>query len=93
MIGAGRGEGERFETCVNVVQEALPIALARPYSQFVLPPGTKVSCGYTSIVTVTYNYCNNIIHSYCKHSILNWVSISVGQVGTQKQQNSKATNM
>lgn len=37
----GRGEGERFETCVNVVQEALPIALARPYSQFVLPPGTK----------------------------------------------------
>ena len=40
---AGRGQGERYETCVNVVQEALPIALARPYSQFVLPPGTKVN--------------------------------------------------
>ena len=45
---AGRGEGERYETCVNVVQEALPIALARPYSQFVLPPGTKVKYDTTT---------------------------------------------
>ena len=42
IVATGRGEGERYETCVNVVQDALPIALARPYSKFVLPPGTKV---------------------------------------------------
>ena len=42
IVVAGRGEGERYEICVNVVQDALPIALARPYSKIVLPPGTKV---------------------------------------------------
>jgi hypothetical protein len=52
LTAAGRGQGERYETCVNVVQEALPIALARPYSQFVLPPGTKVkhyACMHTYV--------------------------------------------
>ena len=38
----GRGDGERYVTCIKVVQEVLPIALARPYSRYVLPPGTKV---------------------------------------------------
>ena len=51
IVAAGRGEGERYETCVNVVQDALPIALARPYSKFVLPPGTKVK-----YITCTYTY-------------------------------------
>ena len=49
-VTIGRGDGERYETCIKVVQEAFPIALARPYSKHVLPPGTKVS-GFTCIWT------------------------------------------
>lgn len=70
---AGRGEGERFETCVNVVQEALPIALARPYSQFVLPPGTKVNTTliklHVQMHICRYSYYNGSC-SYSKHSML-----------------------
>ena len=29
-VTIGRGDGERYVTCIKVVQEAFPIALARP---------------------------------------------------------------
>ena len=45
-VTIGRDDGERYMTCIKVVQEAFPIALARPYSKHVLPPGTKVR-GFT----------------------------------------------
>ena len=60
IVATGRGEGERYETCVNVVQDALPIALARPYSKFVLPPGTKVVY-YTYVCIHTASYaCTSV---------------------------------
>ncbi|XP_064384785.1 endothelin-converting enzyme homolog isoform X2 [Halichondria panicea] len=37
----GSGEQQRYKTCIGVVQDLLPIALARPYSKYVLPQGTK----------------------------------------------------
>jgi endothelin-converting enzyme len=37
----GSGERDRNETCLAIVQRAMPIALARPYTEFVLPGGTK----------------------------------------------------
>ena len=43
MCTIGTGEQERYTTCIGIVQNILPIALARPYSKYVLPEGTKVS--------------------------------------------------
>ena len=37
----GVGQRDRNETCLALVQGALPIALARPYTEYVLPGGTK----------------------------------------------------
>ncbi len=42
-LHTGLGEQQRYKTCIGVVQDLLPIALARPYSKYVLPEGTKVS--------------------------------------------------
>lgn len=38
---AGSGEQPRYKTCIGVVQNLMPLALARPYSQYILPEGTK----------------------------------------------------
>jgi len=38
----GSGKLERYKTCISTVQMILPIALARPYTDFVLMNGTKV---------------------------------------------------
>ena len=37
----GSGQRDRNETCLAIVQSAMPIALARPYTEFILPGGTK----------------------------------------------------
>ena len=37
----GSGERNRNETCLAIVQRAMPIALARPYTEYILPGGTK----------------------------------------------------
>jgi len=37
----GSGKLERYKTCISTVQMILPIALARPYTDFVLMNGTK----------------------------------------------------
>ena len=37
----GSGQRSRNETCLSYVQAAMPIALARPYTEYVLPGGTK----------------------------------------------------
>ena len=37
----GSGLRPRNETCLSVVQEVMPIALARPYTEFVLPGAMK----------------------------------------------------
>ena len=34
---------QRYTTCIQVAQSIMPMALARPYTDFVLPNGTKVS--------------------------------------------------
>ena len=33
---------QRYTTCIGVAQDIMPMALARPYTDFVLPAGTKV---------------------------------------------------
>ena len=37
----GRGNISRNETCLGIAQEVMPIALARPYTEFVLPGALK----------------------------------------------------
>ena len=43
QVTQGSGQKERYKTCISTVQSVLPIALARPYTEFVLMNGTKVS--------------------------------------------------
>ena len=38
----GEGWRQRYQTCISVVQQAMPIALARPFTDYILPEGTKV---------------------------------------------------
>lgn len=40
-VVTGSGEIDRNQTCLAIVQQAMPIALARPYTEYVLPSGTK----------------------------------------------------
>lgn len=37
----GQGSRQRYQTCLSVVQQIMPIALARPFTDYILPPGTK----------------------------------------------------
>ena len=37
----GSGERDRNETCLSIVQRAMPIALSRPFTEFILPGGTR----------------------------------------------------
>lgn len=39
---SGSGGKERYQECIGLAQTILPIALARPYTDFILPEGTKV---------------------------------------------------
>ena len=36
---------QRYTICIEVAQTIMPMALARPYTDYVLPTGTKVSSG------------------------------------------------
>ena len=38
----GTGQQERYQTCIDYVQRLMPIALSRPFTDYVLPDGSKV---------------------------------------------------
>lgn len=40
---SGSGGGQRYKECIEVAQDIMPIALAKSYTDFVLPNGTKES--------------------------------------------------
>jgi endothelin-converting enzyme len=37
----GQGSRQRYQTCISVTQNIMPLALARPYTDYLLPNGTK----------------------------------------------------
>jgi hypothetical protein len=40
---AGSGQEERYVSCISLVQDIMSIALAVPYTKFILAPYTKVN--------------------------------------------------
>ena len=42
LATTGQGLRQRYQTCLSVVEAVMPIALARPFTDYILPPGTKV---------------------------------------------------
>jgi endothelin-converting enzyme len=43
LATTGEGSRQRYQTCLSIVQEIMPIALARPFTDFILPRGTKAN--------------------------------------------------
>ena len=67
----GSGAKPRNITCISLVQKVLPISLARLYTEFILPEGTK-----SSVVTMI---------SHIKHAFKDRVNESVWLDNTTKQ--------
>ena len=62
---------QRYTTCIGVAQTIMPMALARPYADYVLPTGTKVSSGVKVCfcgllhVSCTYMFVISLNHATC----------------------------
>ena len=41
-VTSGDGEKDRYKFCISLVQDAMPIALALPYTNVLIPKETKV---------------------------------------------------
>ena len=62
---------QRYTTCIGVAQTIMPMALAMPYADYVLPTGTKVSSGVKVCfcgllhVSCTYMFAISLNHATC----------------------------